>query len=55
MEGWKRLQEVGKRKDEFKRYENLGIAKNFLLEGIGCRKYRKGVLVAEGMKDGGSK
>jgi hypothetical protein len=41
MESWKRLQEVGKRKDEFKRCGNLGIEKIFLLEEIGCRKYRK--------------
>jgi hypothetical protein len=41
MEGWTRLQEVGKRKDELKRYGNVGIVKIFLLEEIGCRKYRK--------------
>ena len=41
MEGWKTLQEVGKRKDELKRYGNFGIVKIFLLEEIGCRKYRK--------------
>ncbi len=41
MEGWTRLREVGKRKDELKWYGNLGIVNIFLLEEIGCRKYRK--------------